>query len=52
MDSKDLARDTSGAKSYATFLAEVGDRVPQAVLPTISTILSQLDGEVGLVLEG
>lgn len=48
MDMKDLARDTSGTRAYATFLVELAERIPAIMLPSISVLLGLLDGEVGL----
>nr|XP_054768299.1 condensin complex subunit 1-like [Lytechinus pictus] len=45
LDSQDLTRDNSGTRSYASFLVEMAERVPDAMLPCISLILSHLDGE-------
>jgi len=46
MDPKELARDTSGTRTYAAFLVELSKCVPGVVLPSISVILVFLDGEV------
>eukprot|EP00057_Strongylocentrotus_purpuratus_P001456 XP_001199144.2 PREDICTED: condensin complex subunit 1 [Strongylocentrotus purpuratus] len=45
IDSHDLTRDNSGTRSYASFLVEMAERVPDAMLPCISLILCHLDGE-------
>ena len=45
-DPRDLALDTSGTRCFATFLTEVAQLVPEAVLPTISVLLPHLSGEV------
>ncbi|XP_076451927.1 condensin complex subunit 1-like isoform X3 [Babylonia areolata] len=45
MDPRDAARDTSGARAYSQFLVEVGEKVPAAVLPNVSVVLSHLDEE-------
>ncbi|XP_064610959.1 condensin complex subunit 1-like [Liolophura sinensis] len=45
MDPKDLVRDTSGTRSYASFLVEIAERVPAVVLTSISVILRHLEGE-------
>lgn len=47
MDPKDLARDTSGTRAYAAFLVEMAEKIPAAMLPNISVLISLLDGEVG-----
>lgn len=39
MDSKELARDASGARNYSLFLQELGDRVPETVLVRPSQLL-------------
>lgn len=46
LDPKGLTRDTSGTKNYATFLTELGERVPGTVLQSLALILPLLDGEV------
>ncbi len=45
MDPKDLARDSSGTKSYATFLVEVSEKIPAVMMSNITVILGLLDGE-------
>ena len=50
MDPKDLARDTSGTRAYAAFVVEMAERVPNAVLPSISLVMGLLDGEVQLLM--
>ena len=45
-DPRDLALDTSGTRCFASFLMEVAQLVPVAVLPTISVLLPHLSGEV------
>lgn len=49
MNSQDVAQDSSGAKSVSTFIAETAERLPKAVLPSISLLLSHLDTEVGAI---
>ena len=46
-DPKDLALDASGTRCFSAFLVELAQRVPGAVLPTISVLLPHLSGEVG-----
>ena len=43
---RDLALDTSGTRCFASFLMEVAQLIPEAVLPTISVLLPHLSGEV------
>ncbi|XP_071502768.1 condensin complex subunit 1-like [Diadema antillarum] len=45
MDPNDLARDNSGTRSYAAYLVEMAQKVPDLMLPCISLILCHLDGE-------
>nr|XP_060618633.1 condensin complex subunit 1 isoform X2 [Anolis sagrei ordinatus] len=42
---QELARDTSGTKGYATFLAELAEQTPSIVLANMSVLLHHLDGE-------
>ena len=46
LDAGDLSRDTSGSRALGLFLVETAERVPAAVLPSISVLLPHLDGEV------
>ena len=46
MDSADLSRDSSGTRSFSQFIVELADRQPLLVLPSISLLLSHLDGDV------
>lgn len=46
MSSQDVAQDSSGAKSVSTFIAETAEKVPKAILPSISLLLIHLDTEV------
>lgn len=39
MDSKELARDASGARNYSVFLQELGDRLPDTVLVSATSAL-------------
>lgn len=45
MDSSDLALDSSGTKSFATFLVSLGGQIPAAVLPAVPVLLPHLSGE-------
>ncbi|KAJ4439539.1 hypothetical protein ANN_07663 [Periplaneta americana] len=45
MDSSDLMQDTSGTKSFAQFLVEVAESVPELIVPAIDTLTVHLDGE-------
>ena len=47
LDPQDMSRDTSGTRALATFVAEIGERLPDIVLSIISSLLPHLDGEVG-----
>ncbi|XP_066469890.1 condensin complex subunit 1 [Tiliqua scincoides] len=42
---QELARDTSGAKGYTAFLAELAEQIPAIVLANMSVLLHHLDGE-------
>uniref|UniRef100_A0A8D0HHA0 Condensin complex subunit 1 n=1 Tax=Sphenodon punctatus TaxID=8508 RepID=A0A8D0HHA0_SPHPU len=42
---QELARDASGAKGYAVFLAELAERIPAVVLSNMSVLLHHLGGE-------
>jgi len=48
MDTKDLSRDSSGTRAYASFLLELARCVPAVMLPSISVLLVLLDGEVSV----
>ena len=48
MDAQEFARDASGARAYAAFLGDLGERVPGALLPHVSLLMSLMDGEVGM----
>ena len=50
MDLDGLARDLSGTRAYSTFLVEMSEKVPTAMLPNISLVLHFLDEEVTSVL--
>ncbi|XP_065831742.1 condensin complex subunit 1-like [Oscarella lobularis] len=45
LDPQDMSRDTSGTRALATFVAEIGERLPDIVLSIISSLLPHLDGE-------
>ena len=45
VDPRDLARDTSSSRSYATFLAELAERMPAAFIPCISLLSVHLEEE-------
>ncbi|XP_021926834.1 condensin complex subunit 1 isoform X2 [Zootermopsis nevadensis] len=44
-DSSDLMQDTSGARAYSQFLVEVAERVPELIVPAISSLAVHLEGE-------
>lgn len=46
MDQQDLARDNSGTRGYATFISELSELIPDTILPSMSLLLTHLDGEV------
>ena len=48
-DPRDLSLDTSGTRCFSTFLVELAQSVPAAVLPSISVLLPHLGGEVRCV---
>ena len=45
-DPRDLSQDTSGTRCFASFLVELSQLVPAAVLPSISVLMPHLSGEV------
>lgn len=45
-DPKDLVRDNTGTKSFATFLVELSEKVPGVMMSNISVVLCHLEGEV------
>lgn len=45
IDSKELARDTSGTRSYSLFLVDLAERLPELMKPSISLLTTHLDGE-------
>ena len=45
MDPSDLAMDSSGTKSFASFQVAVSGQIPVAVLPTVPVLLPHLSGE-------
>ncbi|NXI35166.1 CND1 protein, partial [Galbula dea] len=42
---QDLSRGASGIKSYATFITELAEQIPDLVLSNMSVLLCHLDGE-------
>lgn len=50
MDPKELARDNAATKAYASFMVDLSDRVPTAVLPCASMILCHLDEDVSYII--
>ncbi|XP_061198116.1 condensin complex subunit 1-like [Saccostrea echinata] len=44
-DPKDLVRDNTGTKSFATFLVELSEKVPGVMMSYISVVLCHLEGE-------
>lgn len=46
------ARDSSGVKNVSLFLAELGERLPKSVLPTISVLLPHLNAESYMMRNG
>jgi len=45
IDTKELARDTSGTRSYSLFLVDLAERLPEYMKPSISLLTTHLDGE-------
>lgn len=45
IDPSDLSMDSSGTKSFASFLVSVSGRTPSAVLPAVPVLLPHLSGE-------
>ena len=45
VDPSDLAIDSSGTKSFASFLVAVSGQLPNLVLPAVSVLLPHLNGE-------
>uniref|UniRef100_A0A8C9YET3 Condensin complex subunit 1 n=1 Tax=Sander lucioperca TaxID=283035 RepID=A0A8C9YET3_SANLU len=43
--SEELAREASGVKAFASFIAELGSLVPELVIPNISVLITHLEGE-------
>ncbi|GCC42221.1 hypothetical protein chiPu_0026004, partial [Chiloscyllium punctatum] len=46
------SQESAGSRACATFLTELADRVPEAVMPNISLVLDLLNGEVSLCISG
>ena len=49
LDTKELNRDTSATRSYALFLVELGDRLPEQMQPCLSLLSQHLDGESSML---
>lgn len=47
-DPADLSMDTSGTRCFCSFITELGQRVPAALLPVMESLLVHLGGEVCL----
>eukprot|EP00092_Neocalanus_flemingeri_P032797 GFUD01035670.1.p1 GENE.GFUD01035670.1~~GFUD01035670.1.p1 ORF type:complete len:1485 (+),score=509.47 GFUD01035670.1:55-4509(+) len=45
IDTKELARDTSGTRSYSLFLVDLAERLPESMKPSVSLLTAHLDGE-------
>lgn len=45
VDPRDLARDTSSSRNYASFLAELAEKIPAAFIPCISLLSVHLEEE-------
>ena len=45
VDPRDLARDTSSSRNYATFLADLAERIPSVFIPCISLLSVHLEEE-------
>ncbi|XP_049439527.1 condensin complex subunit 1 isoform X2 [Epinephelus fuscoguttatus] len=43
--SEELAREASGVKAFAAFIAELGALVPESMIPNISVLITHLEGE-------
>lgn len=41
----ELAKESSGVKAYAAFLAELSEKIPGIMLPSMSVLLDHVDGE-------
>lgn len=46
MNPREFARDSSGVKNISAFIANLSEKLPVLVLPTLSVLLPHLDGEV------
>ena len=51
MSPEEAARDASGTRSCSAFLVEVAEKVPAAILPNLSLIISHLDDDVGISVQ-
>ena len=40
-----VARDTSGTRSYSSFLVELAERLPDMMKPSLAILSIHLDGE-------
>jgi condensin complex subunit 1 len=49
MNPKEFARDSSGVKNISTFIANLAEKLPLLMIPTLSVLLPHLDGEVCVV---
>ena len=45
IDHRELARDTSGTRSYSLFLVELAERLPDMMKPSLAILSTHLDGE-------
>ena len=45
-DAKDLERDSSGTRAYASFLTELAERIPSVALNHMMVLLPLLDEDV------
>jgi len=45
VDHRELARDSSGTRSYSLYLVELAERIPEAMKPCIPLLTTHLDGE-------
>jgi condensin complex subunit 1 len=51
-DSAEFSRDTSGTKSFSSFLVEIAVKVPEVVLPNLSLLMVHLDNEAYTMRNG
>jgi len=45
IDHRELARDTSGTRSFSLFLVELAEKIPESMKPCIPLLTTHLDGE-------